>query len=91
MIINMEQFKRSKSFEETYQRIFLPSISKILGNKNDTYSLLLKLYCVTRYIEGTSNGIFILNELELTDAELDEGKEEFAKWLKEISEDLRDA
>lgn len=88
MIVNLQEYKRSKEFEDIYQLMFLTQINKIMGVSKDAKNILAKLYCCTRFIEGISNSIFILNELGFADDELVEGKQKYVEWLRQLAEDL---
>lgn len=88
MIIDLAEYKKSKDFEDIYQLMFLTQMNKIMGISKDAKNILAKLYCCTRFIEGISNSIFILNELGFADDELIEGKQKYVKWLRDLAEDL---
>ena len=48
MIVNLQEYKKSKEFEDIYQLMFLTQINKIMGVSKDAKNILAKLYCCKR-------------------------------------------
>ena len=83
-VTNINEFKQSKQYEDDYLHKFLPIMQACFGTNKDAASLLQKLYVTIRYLEGTSRAVFILNSLEIAEENLNEGKQFYIDWLKEI-------
>lgn len=83
-VTDMNEFKLSKQYEEDYLHKFLPIMQACFGNEKNTYSLLKKLFVTIRYLSGVSTAIFTLNVLGMAEDDLNEGKQFYIDWLKEI-------
>lgn len=83
-VTDMNEFRLSKQYENDYLHKFLPIMQACFGNDKNTGSLLKKLYVTIRYLEGVSRAVFILNSLEMAEEDLNQGKQFYIDWLKEI-------
>jgi hypothetical protein len=83
-VTDINEFKQSKQYENDYLHKFLPIMQACFGNDKNTHSLLKKLYVTMRYLSGISTAIFALNVLGMAEEDLNQGKQFYIDWLKEI-------
>ena len=83
-VTDMNEFRLSKQYEEDYLHKFLPIMQACFGNDKKTHSLLKKLYVTMRYLSGVSTAILLLNVLGMAEEDLNQGKQFYIDWLKEI-------
>lgn len=89
-VTDINEFKTGKQYEEDYLHKFLPIMQACFGNNKKTHSLLKKLYITMRYLSGVSTAIFTLNVLGMAEEDLNQGKQFYIDWLKEIINTLEE-
>lgn len=87
-VTDINEFKVGKQYEKDYLHKFLPIMQACFGNDKKTFALLQKLYITIRYLQGVSQAVFILNSLGMAEEDLNEGKQFYIDWLKEIIDTL---
>jgi hypothetical protein len=86
-VINLDEYKAGKSLEGLFNK-FLGNAEKAFGAKITTESMVARMYCILRYLEGHLRMIKVSDELGIPINIDNVGKAEIRAYMISLLEEL---